>query len=220
MAIHRDYMQAIMLLIAGLFAAVWIQINYDFEAGAIYITMMLISIFFYLIADKLGIVKGVAAPVITLFGIDRNPVFDSVLGLVIGFLFIGGMGFTSLSIGAPAPIYPLTPFAEQVNIISTLVVNSFLAPIGEEAFFGGIFLWFAWKNTKVFGLAVIIVSIGFAWYHYTSYGASLPAAYVGAFLFRVIMCLLIFQTKSILPAVIVHGMVNAHLYIESLGAAQ
>lgn len=215
MAIHQDYIRAIMLLIAGLIAAAWIQINYDFEAGAIYIAMMMIAIFIYLIADKLGIIKGVAKPVITLFGIDRNPVFDSALGLVLGFLTIGAMNVTPLSMGSPPPIYPLTPFAEQISVFSDLIVRSFLAPVGEEAFFGGIFLWFAWKNTKIFGIAVVIVSAGFAAFHYTSYGAYLPAAYVGAFLFRVIMCLIIFQTKSILPAIIVHSMVNAHLYIES-----
>ena len=55
--IHKDYIRIIMLLIAGVLAASWIQINYDFKAGAIYIAMGLISIFMYLIADKLGVVK-------------------------------------------------------------------------------------------------------------------------------------------------------------------
>lgn len=55
--IHKDYIRIIMLLIAGVLAASWIQINYDFEAGAIYIAMGLISIFMYVIADKLGVVK-------------------------------------------------------------------------------------------------------------------------------------------------------------------
>lgn len=55
--IHKDFIRIIMLLIAGVLAASWIQINYDFEAGAIYIAMMLIAIFMYIIAEKIGVVK-------------------------------------------------------------------------------------------------------------------------------------------------------------------
>lgn len=215
MRLHKDYERAIMLLIAGIIAALWIQINYDFEAGAIYITMMLISIFVYLIADKLGIVKNGLKPIATLFGIDKNPVFDTGLGLMVGFLYIGFMSITSVTMAGPPPIYPLTPFAEQISIFSTFLVQSFMAPIGEEALFGGVFLWYVWKTAKFPAVAVVIVSVLFAGFHYTAYGATLPAAYVGAFFFRILMCILIFYTKSILPAVIVHAMVNAHLYIES-----
>lgn len=57
MTLHPDFKRMIFLLIAGVLAASWIQINYSFEAGAIYIAMMLIAIFIYLIADKLGVKK-------------------------------------------------------------------------------------------------------------------------------------------------------------------
>ena len=55
--IHKDFIRIIMLLIAGVMVASWIQINYDFEAGAIYIAMMLIAIFMYVIAERIGVVK-------------------------------------------------------------------------------------------------------------------------------------------------------------------
>ena len=57
MSVHKDYIRIIMLLIAGVLAALWIQINYEFETGVIYIAMMLVSIFIYLFADKLGVLK-------------------------------------------------------------------------------------------------------------------------------------------------------------------
>ena len=57
MAIHRDYKRIIMLLIAGIIAALWIQINYDFESGAIYIAMMIIAIIGYALAEQIGVVK-------------------------------------------------------------------------------------------------------------------------------------------------------------------
>jgi len=53
--LNPDYKRIIFLLIAGILAASWIQINYKFETGVIYIAMMLIAIFIYLIADKLGV---------------------------------------------------------------------------------------------------------------------------------------------------------------------
>lgn len=153
--------------------------------------------------------------VATLYGIDDNWPKDAVLGLVIGFLFISLMSATSVSMGSPAPIYPLTPIAEQISILSTLIVIGFLAPVGEESLFRGIFMWFGWQNLKYFTLAIIIVGIAFAAFHYTSYGAHLPAAYVGAFIFSTIACIVTFQTKSLLPAIIMHSMVNIHLYIKA-----
>ena len=57
MAIHRDYKRIIMLLILGVIAALWIQTNYDFKAGAIYIAMMCIAIFGYAMAEHIGVVR-------------------------------------------------------------------------------------------------------------------------------------------------------------------
>ena len=55
--IKDDYIRIIMLLIAGIIVAAWIQINYEFNTGVIYIIMMLIAIFIYTIAEKLGVKK-------------------------------------------------------------------------------------------------------------------------------------------------------------------
>lgn len=156
--------------------------------------------------------KGIVAQ---LYGIDDNWPTDTILGVVIGFLFISLMSVTSVSMGSPAPIYPLTSFAEQMGILGTLIVIGFLAPVGEESLFRGIFMWFGWQNLKYFTLAIIVVGLAFAAFHYTSYGAHLPAAYVGAFIFSTVACLVTFQTKSLLPAMIMHSMVNIHLFIKA-----
>ena len=150
-----------------------------------------------------------------LFGIDENWTFDLIVGIVVGFVFIGLMNITSVSIGTPAPIYPLTSFAEQINTISTLIVIGFLAPIGEESLFRGIFMWFSWQNTKFITIAIIIVGVAFAAFHYSAYSAALPAAYVGAFIFSAMACILTFQTKSLLPAIVMHSVVNISLYVRA-----
>ena len=150
-----------------------------------------------------------------LFGIDENWTVDLILGLVVGFLFIGLTKVTSVSMGAPAPIYPLTSFAEQINTISTLIVIGFLAPIGEESLFRAIFLWFSWTNLKYFTVALVVSSIAFSAFHMTAYGIHVPAAYFGAFIFGVTAGILTFQTKSLLPAIVMHSVVNISLYIAS-----
>ena len=154
--------------------------------------------------------KGAVA---TLYGIDDNWPVDIILGVVLGALFISLMSISTVSMGTPPPIYPQTTIAEAIGIIGTLIVIGFLAPIGEETFFRGIFMWFGWENLKFFSIAIIVVGAGFAAFHYTSYGASLPAAYVGAFIFSTIACLVTYQTKSLIPAIIMHSMVNIHLYV-------
>lgn len=151
----------------------------------------------------------------TLYGIDENWPVDLILGLVLGALFIGVMDTTSLTMGTVPPIYPLTPFAEAMGVIGTLIVIGFLAPVGEEPFFRGIFMWFGWQNLKYFTIAVIAVGIAFAAFHFDTYGAHLPAAYVGAFLFSTIACIVTHQTKSLLPSIIMHSMVNIYLYIQA-----
>lgn len=209
--IHPDYVRIILLLIVGIGLASWIQVNYDFQTGAIYIAMMLIAVILYSITDKLP-KNGFVAK---LYGIDENWRFDAILGAVLGFAFITVMNTTSITMGTPSAIYPLTTFAEKISIISTLVVIGFLAPVGEEPFFRGIFMWFGWQNLKHIILAIIAVGIAFAGFHYQAYGAALPAAYVGAFLFSTIACLVTLRTKSLLPSIIMHSMVNINLYVQA-----
>ena len=209
--LNPSYVRIIMLLVLGLIASSWIQINYQFKTGAIYIAMMLIAIFLYSISDKLG-ANGL---VNRLYGIDENWKFDTALGVAVGLAFVTLMNTTSVTIGTPSAIYPLTTFAEKIGIFSTLVVIGFLAPVGEESLFRGIFMWFGWQNLKSFAVAVIIVGIGFAGFHYQAYGAALPAAYVGAFIFSTLACILTVQTKSLLPAIIMHSIVNVNLYIQA-----
>ena len=151
----------------------------------------------------------------TLYGIDENWPVDTVIGLVLGFVLISLMSVTNISMGTPAPIYPLTTFAEQIGIVSTLIVIGFLAPIGEEALFRGIFIWFGWQNLKYFTVAIILSSLAFAAFHYSAYGAHLPAAYVGAFIVAILLSLITLQTRSLLPGIIIHSMININLYLQS-----
>ena len=211
MAIHENFKRIIMLLVVYLFVASWIQINYQSDTGAVYIAMGLISLLVYALAEQLGL-KDVIKKLI---GIDDNWAVDGIIGLVIGFAIIVVMEVSFVTMGYPAAIYPQTAFAEKITMLSTLVVIGFLAPVGEEIAFRGVFIWFAWQNLKFFTVAVILSSAAFAAFHYTSYGASLPSAYVGAFLIGTLLAILATQTKSLLPGIIVHAMINISLFLSA-----
>ena len=115
--------------------------------------------------------------------------------------------------GYPSAIYTQTAFAERVTLMSTILVIGFLAPVGEEIAFRGVFMWFAWSNLRFYTIAIILSSAAFAAFHYQAYGAFLPSAYVGAFIIGVMLALTATQTKSLLPGIIVHAMINIHLFI-------
>ena len=214
MAIHPNFRRIIMLLVIYLFVASWIQINYQSETGAVYIAMGLISLLTYALVESVGL-KDVIRKLI---GIDDNWTTDTIIGLVIGFAIIMVMEATFVTMGYPSAIYPQTAFAERVTLMSTILVIGFLAPVGEEIAFRGVFMWFAWANLRFYTIAIILSSAAFAAFHYQAYGASLPSAYVGAFVIGVMLALTATQTKSLLPGIIVHAMINIHLFIAAQAA--
>ena len=214
MAIHPNFRRIIMLLVIYLFVASWIQINYQSETGAVYIAMGLISLLTYALVESVGF-KDVIRKLI---GIDDNWTTDTIIGLVIGFAIIMVMEATFVTMGYPSAIYPQTAFAERVTLMSTILVIGFLAPVGEEIAFRGVFMWFAWANLRFYTIAIILSSAAFAAFHYQAYGASLPSAYVGAFVIGVMLALTATQTKSLLPGIIVHAMINIHLFIAAQAA--
>lgn len=212
MTLPKDYERVIFALLAGMVFSLWIYVNYSPEAGMIFLIMMASSAFVFFMSKGLGAktaVEGVTGVIgNVLYGIDKNWKVDMfVYGPLAGFTFIFFMNFTSLTMG-----YPLTLF-ELIDSASKMIVNSILAPIGEEALFIIVF-WIATKYTKLLPIAVIITAFTFAAFHYSAYGAYLPAAYVGAFLFRAAMIGLIISTKSILPAIVAHSIINTYLYVE------
>lgn len=211
MVIHKNYVRLIMLLIPYLLVASWIQINYESATGAVYIAMGLIALIFYSLIETLGFKDLIDK----LFGIDENWPLDTVIGVVTGLLIIVAMEVSFVTMGYPSAIYPQTALAEKVTLFSTFLVIAFLAAVGEEIIFRGIFAWFAWHSLKYYTVAIILSSVAFAAFHYQAYGAYLPAAYVGAFLIGILLSMIAQQTKSLLPCIIIHSIINTHLFIQA-----
>lgn len=215
MAIPKDYSRVIFALIAGMIFAIWIYINYNPEAATLFLIMMASSIIVYYISAGLGAktpMEGVGSVIgSVLYGIDKNWKVDAFYGLISGALFIIFMNASSLVMGYPLALFELVTFSAK------MIVNGIIAPIGEEAMFV-LILWLAMKFTKSISVAAVITSFAFAIFHYSAYGEGIPTAYVAAFLFRMGMIGLILYTKSILPAIVAHSMINTYLYFEEQAA--
>lgn len=134
---------------------------------------------------------------------------DLGLGLVVGVAFI------FLNILAPAISIGLPNLGLSVTETGALIVVGILAPIIEEILFRGALLTLILPrliNNTFFN--VIIAAAAFAVYHFTAYGASFASAsgaFIGAFIFAIIVTLLVLWRKSLLPGIIVHSIFNIYL---------
>jgi membrane protease YdiL (CAAX protease family) len=151
---------------------------------------------------------------VKLVGIDDNYNQDIFFGLIAGVIFVMMSSVSSISIGIPAPIYPQSALPEVVNMLSSLIVVGVLAPIFEETMFRGAVFFMSRKVTSNIP-AIIITSIGFSLFHWTAYGEALAAAFVGAFFFSVVTCMMVLKTKSLIPGMIMHAIVNIYLFIQA-----
>jgi len=153
-----------------------------------------------------------------LIGIDDNFRYDAGVGFAAGILFIFLNMISSISIGIPAPIYPQSHALPDVAIalIASLAVTVFLAAIAEEIGWRGA-LFFLWQKLGVSAvpIVVVLVSIAFSLFHWKVYGIGMEAAFVGAFIFSVLACILVLITRSVVPSIVMHGMVNLYLFVTS-----
>jgi membrane protease YdiL (CAAX protease family) len=159
---------------------------------------------------------------VRLIGIDNNYIQDAIMGLLVGVGFILFSSYSSVSIGIPAPIYPQSALPAIVNSIASLVVVGVLAPFFEEPIFRGVVFFLSRKISEgfvssqtaiVFG--IIVTGVAFSFFHWQVYGEALMAAFVGAFIFSTIACLLVLQTNSLIPAIAMHSVVNIYLLVQS-----
>lgn len=148
-----------------------------------------------------------------LVGIDDNYWMDIAIGIAGGMAFMVMVASTSISIGSPA-IYPQSTLPAIVNTIAALVVVGVLAPIFEEAVFRGVVFSAARSVLSVTG-AIVVTGIAFSLTHWAAYGEALSAAFVGAFVFSTIACIMVLATQSIIGPIVMHGMVNVWLYVQS-----
>ena len=151
---------------------------------------------------------------IRLIGIDDNYIHDAFIGALAGLFFVLVYSTTSLTTAIPAPIYPQSALPAIVNLAAAFVVVAILAPVFEEPLFRGA-IFFLSRMVVPMPIAIVVTSFAFSFFHWTVYGEALAAAFVGAFIFSVVACLMVLETKSLIPAVVMHAIVNSYLFITS-----
>lgn len=108
----------------------------------------------------------------------------------------------------PAPEHPITvrlaEGADLWTLIGTFVSASLMAPIVEEIIFRGMVTPAMAKLFKSTAIGVVVAALCFAAIHPTGIPAWLPLAGVGF-----MSALLTYQTGSLLPSIIMHGVHNA-----------
>jgi len=214
------YLRRISRLSAAIFLlavliTMWYAINADFNTGA---TATLAAVVIMIVAHEGGYTKDHAAR--TLYAIDANWTTDLPVAAGIGALYIGLISMVpSIAMTVPSPdmLSGWSDHSFYAMSIEYLTVVCILAPIGEEAVFRGIMLpayvqILGGNPDRITGTTIgvaVVFSIAFSLYHWVAYGAAfMEGAFVGAFIFGMLMCGVAWYQKSIIGCILIHAMTN------------
>ena len=216
------------ILLLAITGTLWWAINQDFATGAIASLTVVAAM---AAAHEAGFTKDGATR--TLYAIDENWETDLPAAGVIGFLYIGLITMVpSISMTVPSPdtLSGWTDHTFFATSTEYLIVVCVLAPIGEEGVFRGILLP---TFSSIFGddlkgmiggglvAAAILSSIAFSLFHWTAYGAEfMEGAFVGAFIFGILMCSVAYWQKSIIGCILIHAMTNAWIVQDMFAVIQ
>lgn len=215
------------ILLIVLTVTLWYAINQNFTTGAVY---TLLAIVIMAASHEAGFTKDGATRM--LYGIDENWETDLPMAAGIGILYIALISMVpSISMTVPSPdtLSGWTDHTFFATSAEYLVVVCILAPISEEAVFRGIMLpgyteilgGTAKKVTESTVGIAIASSIAFSLFHWTAYGAEfMEGAFVGAFIFGVMMCVVAYHQKSIIGCILIHAMTNAWIVQDMFAVVQ
>jgi membrane protease YdiL (CAAX protease family) len=215
------------ILLIVLTVTLWYAINQNFTTGAI---ASLLAIVIMAATHEAGFTKDSAER--TLYAIDENWETDLSVAAGIGILYIGLISMVpSISMTVPSPdtLSGWTDHTFFATSAEYLVVVCILAPISEEAVFRGIMLpgyteilgGSTRKATETMVGIAIASSIAFSLFHWTAYGAEfMEGAFVGAFIFGIMMCVVAYHQKSIIGCILIHAMTNAWIVQDMFAVVQ
>lgn len=202
----KNYNRASILLVAALFATLFVLINSQefILAAIIYIVIALVSLSLYRQWGTFGRTG-------KLMGIDDNFVKDFLVGI--------GLGVGTIILGSIFPVIGALGIPNVQSIAGTVgrfVIIVISAPIFEEILFRDFILdFFDEKFTNLpFIFANVIQATLFSLYHLVAYGDSLSAA-SGSFLTAGLMGLLFgflrLKQKSVIGSIAWHMVLNLYL---------
>jgi len=206
----KDINKIIVLIVITIVLLSWALVNADgfILPAFMYIVLGGLSIAGYLLFNKIGTKSYI-------FGVDRNMGTDFLIGLGFGLGFILLQTFNIIG-SILVPYIPASLVQESGRII-IIVIG---AMVIETTFFLGLGVPFVDEKLKDFGIdppflvALFIVSFFVATvFHATSYGqvGATAGSYISAGIFFFFSGLVMYKTKSLLPLIISHGMINFYI---------
>lgn len=209
----NEIARVIVLIILTMVVLAWTMINADgFVLPALmYIALGFVSIGWILVFNKFG-------KKIHLWAIDRNIGTDFLIGVGIGVAMIVLSLFNV--IGSILLPYVPASFTTDAGHVGVRVIG---AMVIESVFFFMLMIQFldnkldSWGIDLPFSIAVLITAGAFSFFHYTVYTLSggTISSVLGSFLSVAFVTFIwgytMKFTKSILPLVISHGIINFYL---------
>lgn len=205
----KDINKIVIIIIVTILLLSWTLVNADgfILPAFMYIVLGILSIIGYLNWDKIGEKSYI-------YGIDKNVFTDILIGIIFGAVFIVIQTFNIIG----SVLIPYIP-ASLVQESGRIIIIVFGAMVIESAFFLGLMLPFIDEKIKVLGInpnffiALIIVSFLFPLFHASAYGqaGATMGSYISAGIFLFISGVIMKQTKSLLPLIISHGIINFYI---------
>lgn len=152
-----------------------------------------------------------------LYGIDGNWIYDSLIGIISGILFIifGNLFGIIGALGLPTWVNAIA-----LDDWGRILVICIVAPIAEELFFRDLVLDFFNEKLKNFGFdpnylisSIIGGGITFAIYHYATYsgGLNVIGSFISAGVVGFGLSYIRYYTKSNIGNIFAHSIINFYI---------
>lgn len=169
--------------------------------GLFYMIISLIFLIFWYIATFRPDVPGAA---VIDFGNERGWIWTIPLGVALGAITVFGM---DQGLGSIFAFETLTVFGVDIEPIILILAPVVAIPIVEELFFGGVLTP---TLAELLGIIPTAILTGLIWnlWHLGTYSSSTDIL-IALFIFRFVTTFVILYTKSLMPAIIAHIVINA-----------
>lgn len=188
-----------MLIFFGLMTT-FIQTTRGFGVGIFYMLLLVLAMVIWFIESQNPSTRGVAI-------IDLGPTSTWVISVPIGIsLGIFFALFLQYSLGAFLPFETIAIFGIPVELIIKIIAPVIAIPIAEEAFFGGVLTP---TLSESLGIIPAAIMVGIVWdlWHLGTYNSDVGIL-VALLVFRIVATFVILYTKSLMPTIIAHILIN------------
>lgn len=187
------------ILMLGVFAT-FIDGMQGVTVGVFYMVLLMFALVVWLIESGEDDARVIA---IMDLGSSERWLISVPIGLTLGIIFTLGM---SIALGAYTPFETLAVFGVPVTLLLKVAAPILMIPIVEEAFFGGVLAPTVAEGIGIVPASILVSMVWVIW-HLGTYQSAFAVLGV-LFAFRFVATYVTFYTRSLMPALIGHIIVN------------